>query len=85
MINLKDLERVVTLTSSEVSSSDLEIVKEPTDRFYTVVDKKEAKNMTRLGEVSLIDENGNPIRNFILLKYNGKYIIYMRRIYMMKN
>lgn len=80
--NLKDFGRVESFLSQGQSQIDIKNHMKNGGFSFTVVDGKNIENFQELGKVSMFDENGDLINFFTLLECDGKYIIYMRGVYM---
>lgn len=81
--NLKDFSKMESFLSSEVGEIDLnKIGRKENDYSFTIVNKEEVHNFKKLGNVSMVDKNSDLINSFILFKDNEKYLVYMRKIYM---
>lgn len=81
--NLKDFSKMESFLSSEVDEKDLnKIGRKENDYSFTVVNKEDVHNFQKLGNVSMVDKNSDLINSFILFKDNEKYLVYMRKIYM---
>lgn len=81
--NLKNFDRVKDFFSTEVDKKDIENIKRDDNSYsFTIEDKDTMDNFRKLGRVDMLDGDGDLISDFILLKNNDDYVIFMRNVYM---
>lgn len=81
--NLDDFSRVETFLSAKVGQEDLEnISREDGTYSFTLVEEEESGDLKEIGKVFMVDKNEDLVGDFLLYKSKGKYILYMRKLYM---
>ncbi|WP_213974689.1 hypothetical protein [Tepidanaerobacter acetatoxydans] len=80
--NLNDFSKVESFFSSEVDRIDIKkIDRKGNASSFTIVNEEEVNNFQKLGNVFIVDKNGDLISSFVLFKEHEKYLVYMRYIY----
>lgn len=81
--NLKDFSKMESFFSSEVDQIDIKKINRKGNAYsFTIVNGEEVNNFQKLGNVFMVDKNGDLISSFVLFKEHEKYLVYMRDIYM---
>lgn len=84
--NLKDFDNAESFFSSDVNQTDIKKIDRKGNNYsFTIEDVENIEKLQKLGKVYMVDKNGNVINAFNLFKQGGKYVIYMRGIYMSVN